>query len=307
MLPPRVRRASINWGDRAFHGITTGFALLIAALVALLVLELATESVPALSRFGPGFLASTSWNPVTGEFGALPFIYGTLATSALALALAWPIGVGAAAFLTELAPRFVRSILGTMVEMLAAVPSVVYGLWGVFVLVPLLRERVEPWLIERLGVLPVFSGPPFGLGVFAAGLLLAVMILPTLASVSREAMSAVPRGQREALLALGATRWEVIRAVVLAQARSGLVAATVLALGRALGETMATVMVIGNSPSINVSIFAPASTMASVIANDFNEATGLQKAVLLELGLILLVVSLAVNTAARLMAARSTR
>lgn len=302
-----VRPRSRNQGDRFFKWVTTAFALVILAIAALIVYSLAAAAVPAVQRFGIGFLFSRDWNPVSNEYGSLPFAYGTLVSSLLALIIAAPVSVGVAAFLTELAPRWLRAPVGFLVELLAAVPSVIYGLWGIFVLVPWLRQTVQPALIDRLGVIPLFEGPAYGLGMSAAALILAVMITPTIASLSRDIMAAVPRNQKEALLALGATRWEVIRTVVLPQARSGILGATVLGLGRALGETMAVVMVIGNNPDINLSIFAPAATMASIITNEFNEATGLRRSVLLEIGLLLFLVSLVLNVGARLLVWRVSR
>lgn len=302
-----ARPASRNQGDRVFRWITGAFALVILLLVVLIVYSLVVQSVPAFRRFGIGFLFSRNWNPVTNHYGALPFVYGTLASSLIALIIAVPVSIGVAAFLVELAPRWMRGPVGFLVELLAAVPSVIYGLWGIFVLTPWLRKTVEPALIDTLGFIPIFKGPAIGIGLFAAGLILAIMVTPTIASLSRDIMDAVPRNQKEALLALGATRWEVIRTVLLPQARSGIIGAAVLGLGRALGETMAVTMVIGNSPDIKTSIFAPAATMASVIANEFNEATGLRRSVLIEIGLFLFLISLVLNAVARLLVWRVTR
>jgi phosphate transport system permease protein len=239
---------------------------------------------------------------VAESFGALPFIYGTLVSSALALLIAVPLGIGSAVFLAELAPFWMRGPIAFLVEMLAAIPSVVYGLWGIFVLAPLLRVWVQPALGASLGFLPLFQGPPYGVGMLAAGIILAIMVVPFIATVSREVLLAVPRTQREAALALGATGWETTRLAVLRYARSGLVGAVLLGLGRALGETMAVTMVIGNRAEISASLFAPGYTMASVLANEFTEATSdLYLSALVEIGLILLVLTIVVNALARLL------
>ena len=264
--------------------------------------EMVSASRLSLTHFGWHFLVGSTWDPVAEVFGALPFIFGTLASSLLALFIAVPVALGAAIFLSELAPLGLARPLGFLVEMLAAVPSVVYGLWGIFVLAPWLRETVEPALGHVFGFLPFFSGPALGTDLFAGGLILAIMILPTISSVSREVLRAVPLTLREAALALGATRWETVRVAVLPTARSGIVGATVLGLGRALGETMAVTMVIGNRPQIPHSLFAPAYTLASVIANEFSEATGdLHLSALAEMGLILFGVSVVLNGIARLL------
>jgi phosphate transport system permease protein len=239
---------------------------------------------------------------VAEQFGALPFIFGTVVSSLLALMIAVPVGIGAAIYLSELAPKAVRPPLTFLVELLAAIPSVVYGLWGIFILAPWLRTWVEPILGRTLGFLPLFQGPPYGVGMLAAGLILAIMIVPFITAVSREVLLAVPRTQREAALALGATGWETTRLAVLRYGRSGLLGAVLLGLGRALGETMAVTMLIGNRPEISLSLFAPGYTMASVIANEFTEATSdLYLGALIEIGLLLLVLTLAVNALARLL------
>lgn len=289
-----------NLGDRLFRWLTAGFALAIVLLLAAMALQLLRAAAPALGTFGPGFVVSQHWDPVRDQFGALPFIYGTVVSSLLALVLAVPVGLGIAIFLAELAPDGVRKVMGFVVELLAAVPSVIYGLWGIFVLAPWLRNTVEPALGRALGFLPFFRGPHQGIGMLAAALILAIMILPTIASVSREVLRAVPDTLREGALALGATRWEAIKRAVLPAARSGLVGAVILGLGRALGETMAVTMVIGNRPEIAVSLFAPGYTMASVIANEFTEATGdLYLAALAAIGFLLFVVTLLLNVVAR--------
>ena len=287
-------------GDRTF-----GLALRLVAAGTLLVgvglvISLAWGSRLAIREFGFRFLFTSVWDPVVGEFGALPFIYGTLVSSALAMLIAVPLGLGAAIYLAELAPQWVRAPITFLIEMLAAVPSVVYGLWGIFVLVPWLRKVVQPALGATLGFLPLFQGPPYGIGMLAAGLILSIMVIPFVTSVSREVLLAVPDLQREAALGLGATRWETTRIAVLRYGRTGLVGAILLGLGRALGETMAVTMVIGNRPEIAASLFAPRYTMASVLANEFTEATSdLYLSALFEIGLLLLVVTMIVNALAR--------
>ena len=250
----------------------------------------------------------SAWNPVTNEFGALPFIYGTIVSSLVALALAVPLAVGVAVFITEMCPKMLRGPLSFVTELLAAIPSVVYGLWAIFVLVPLLHNYVNPLLIKVLGWTGLFTAPDFGIGMFAAGVILAIMILPIISSLTREVMSAVPHAQREAVLALGATRWEMIRVGVLRNARIGIVGAVILGLGRALGETMAVAMVIGSSPTISKSLLAPAATMASVIANEFAEASDdTYRSALIEIGLALFLVTIVVNIFARLLVWAVTR
>ncbi|HEY3445436.1 MAG TPA: phosphate ABC transporter permease subunit PstC [Myxococcales bacterium] len=291
-----------NLGDLVFRRLTAAFALVVVLLLAAMALELARASALSLGKFGWGFVGSTAWDPVRETFGALPFVYGTVVSSLLALALAVPVSLGVAVFLAELAGPRLRTAMSFVVELLAAVPSVIYGLWGVFVLAPWLRETVEPLLARALGFLPLFSGPHHGVGMLAAGLILAIMILPTIASVSREVLRAVPDTLREGALALGATRWEALRTVVLPAARSGITGAVVLGLGRALGETMAVTMVIGNRPEIAASLFAPGYTMASVVANEYTEATGdLYLSALSEIGLLLFAVTLLLNVVARLL------
>lgn len=251
-------------------------------------------------------MAGTDWNPVTDSFGALPVIFGTVVSSALALLLSTPVSVGVALFLTEVAPRRLAGVLGFLVEMLAAIPSVVYGLWGIFVLAPWLRTTVQPWLGAKLGFLPLFQGPPFGLGMLAAGVVLAIMITPTISAICREVFRAVPASQREAARALGATPWETIRMSVFRSSTLGISGAVTLGLGRALGETMAVTMVIGNRAEISKSLFAPAQTMASVIANEYTEATSdIHLSALAAVGLTLFGVSLIINTGARLLVWRT--
>jgi len=302
-LPPQAisrRRAAL--GDRIYRACVLASVWLVLVLAAGLVAALAWESREALGAFGLRFLVTSHWDPVAGEFGALPFIYGTLLSSLLALLIAVPLSLGAAIFLADLAPAWIRPPVAFLIEMLAAVPSVVYGLWGIFVLVPWLRDWVQPALGRTLGFLPLFQGPPYGIGMLAAGLILSIMVVPYITSVSREVLLAVPGSQREAALGLGATRWEATRIAVLRYGRSGLIGAILLGLGRALGETMAVTMVIGNRPEIAASLFAPGYTMASVLANEFTEATSdLYVSALVEIGLLLLVITVLVNGLARLL------
>jgi phosphate transport system permease protein len=301
-------RREVNLGDRVFRLITAGFGVAIILVIAGMTLEMIRASSLSIARFGIGFVFSSEWDPVRGEFGALPFIYGTLVSSLLALLIAVPISLGVATYLAELAPAWIRNPFGFVVELLAAIPSVVYGLWGIFVLAPWLRDTVQPGLAEGLGFLPLFTGAPRGYGMLAGGLILAIMILPTIASVSRDVMRAVPTVFREGALALGATRWEAISTGVFPIARSGIVGAIVLGLGRALGETMAVTMVIGNRAEISASLFAPSATMASVVANEYTEAADdLYLSALSELGLLLFVVTLLLNILARVLVWRVGR
>ena len=298
LLPP----VGSPWADRTFKWAALLAALTIVALIVLVGWELYTGSRLAIARFGTGFFFSTKWNPVTDQYGALPFIFGTLVSSLIALVIAVPLGVATALFLTELAPQKIRQPIITLIEMLAAVPSVIFGMWGIFVLVPWLRDHLFVWLKTSLGFLPFFQGQIFGPSIMAGGIVVAIMILPIVTSISREILRSVPDLQREAAYALGATRWEVIRIAVLSYARRGLLGAAVLGLGRALGETMAVTMVIGNRPEISASLFSPGYTLASVIANEFTEATSdLYLNSLFELGLVLLGVTILVNIAAQLM------
>jgi phosphate transport system permease protein len=277
-------------------------SIVVPVALVIIVLVLLVQAQPAIQHFGPSFIWKTAWNPVKLDFGALPFIYGTLLTSAIALAIALPVGVGVAVFLAEPGAARVRSAIGLGVELLAAIPSVVYGIWALYVMAPFVLEHIEVPASARLGLIPFFAGPPRATSLFSASLVLAVMILPTLAAVSRDVIKAVPGGLREASVALGATWTETIWRVILPTALPGIFGATVLALGRALGETIAVTMVIGNRPAIQASWFAPAYTLASVIANEFAEATGkLYSAALVELGLILILVTLAVNLGAQLL------
>lgn len=264
--------------------------------------------MPALRHFGWSFLASRDWDPVLDSFGALPYIYGTLVSSLLALALAVPVALGIAIALSELTPLWIRRPLGFIIELLAAIPSVIYGLWGIFVLAPWLRDSVQPLLGKTLGFLPFFQGTPRGFGLMAGSLILAIMILPTIASVSRDVMEAVPGTLREAALGLGATRWETVWKVVLPCAKSGILGAIILGLGRALGETMAVTMLIGNRPEISLSLFNPSYSLASVIANEYAEASGdLYLSALTEIGLILFGVTVLLNILARILIWRVSR
>src|SRR5882757_1244111 len=282
--------------------------LAVVALLGLIVWELIARSQLSWHAFGWSFFVRSDWNPVEDQFGALPFIYGTLVSSLLSLVIAVPLAVGVAVFITEMCPVGLRGILSFTTELLAAIPSVIYGLWAIFVLVPLLRTYVQPLLATTLGWTGLFTGPPYGIGMLAAGVILAIMIIPIISSITREVLTVVPQHQREAVLALGATRWEMIRMGVLRNARAGIVGAVILGLGRALGETMAVTMVIGNRPEIAKSLFAPGYTMASVLANEFTEATGdTYLSALIEIGLALFLVTIVVNALARLMVWSVTR
>lgn len=302
MAHRRKRGLTPRQGDRLFAWLTGFIAAGGIITVGYLAWHLSGPASLAWELFGPGFFTSTEWNQVTAQFGALPYIFGTLVTSLLALLLAAPVSVAVAVFLVEWCPRRLAPPLAAAVELLAAIPSIVYGLWGLFVLIPLLRESVQPWLQKVLGFLPFFQGPPIGAGLLAASVVLAVMIVPTITSIAREVIATIPNDQREAALALGATRWEMIRIGVLPAARSGLLGAALLGLGRALGEAMAVAMVIGNRPVLSASLFSPGYTLASVIANEFAEAaTDAHIAALMELGLILLAVSVLLTLGARLL------
>jgi phosphate transport system permease protein len=295
-------------GDELAYGFTLIFALSIIAITLALVWQLWVHSSPAREKFGLGFITSTMWNPVTDQYGALPFIYGTVITSFLGLLISVPLGVGAAIFLSELAPPKVSNTLTFLVELLAAVPSVIFGLLAIFTLVPLMRDYVEPAIQSVTGSLPLFSGHIFGYGYFTAGVILSIMTFPYIISVSREALMAVPREQREAALALGATQWESTWQAVLPFARLGIIGSIFLALARALGETMAVTMVIGNDNSIHASLFAPGQTIAAVIANEFTEATGnTYLSALVELGLVLFVLTMVINGLAQLLILVTTK
>jgi len=288
--------------DAVFGVLILLTAASVFAIVVFVLWELIDKSRLSLHQFGMGFFVGHDWDPVNDQYGAMPFIFGTLVSSFLALLLAIPLSVGVAVYVTEMCPVRLRAIISFLVELLAAIPSVIYGLWAIFVLAPLLRDYLEPFLAKTLGWTGLFTGPMYGIGMLAAGIILAIMIVPIIASITREVLTAVPQNQREAVLALGATRWEMIRMGVLRNARIGIVGGIILGLGRALGETMAVTMVIGNRPEIAKSLFAPGYTMASVIANEFSEATGdLYLSALVEIGLALFIVTLIVNALARLL------
>jgi phosphate transport system permease protein len=298
----QTRPRSSRMPDSVFRVLIWVTAASVFAIVLFIVYELVDKSRLSLHQFGLSFFWGHDWDPVNDQYGAVPFIYGTLVSSFLALLLAVPLSIGVAVFLTEMCPVRLRSVISFLVELLAAIPSVIYGLWAVFVLAPLLRDYLEPFLAKTLGWTGLFTGPIYGIGMLAAGIILAIMIVPIICSITREVLSAVPQNQREAVLALGATRWEMIRMGVLRNARIGIVGAIILGLGRALGETIAVTMVIGNRPEVSKSLFAPGYTMASVIANEFTEATGdLYLSALVEIGLALFLVTLIVNALARLL------
>ncbi len=285
--------------DGVYRGALAAAAGVIFLVVALIVLEIARGAMPSIRTIGWGFLAQREWDPVADHYGALPYIYGTLVSSLIALVLAVPLGLGSAVFLAELAKGRVAAIVSFVIELLAAIPSIVYGIWGFFVLAPWLRNALEPWLVAHFGYLPLFRGTPFGIGMLNAGIVLAIMIIPTIVSISREVLLAIPRSLREASLALGATRAEAI-VVTLDAAKPGILGSIVLALGRALGETMAVTMVIGNTNRISASLLDPSATMASVIANEFTEATGsLYLSALIQIALVLFGVTILVNALAR--------
>jgi phosphate transport system permease protein len=294
--------AAVATADRIFLFVVRAAVGLFVLLVAMLFVELVRGSWVSIHAFGLKFLWTSQWNPVTQQFGALPLIYGTLVSSLIAIVLAGVVGILAAAYLAEFAPSWLARPLGFVIELLAAVPSVVFGLWGLFVLAPFVRNALGPFLQHTLGFLPIFQGPISGVGMLTAGLVLALMILPTVTAISREVIVAIGSDLREASMSLGATKWETVARIVLPASRVGIFGAIVLALGRALGETIATTMVIGNRPQIAASLFAPSYTLASVIANEFTEANGaVYVSALVELGLLLFIVSFIVNALARLM------
>ena len=301
-------RAPRVWPDRVFHGLMLACGMAVLAVVGVIIYELVTKGELAWHAFGWKFFVAHDWDPVNDQFGALPFVYGTIVSSLLALAISVPLAVGVAIFITEMCPRWLKGPLAFTTELLAAIPSVIYGLWAIFVMVPLLRQYLEPWLGRYLGWTGLFEGAPYGIGMLAAGIILAIMIVPIISSITREVMTAVPQQQREAVLALGATRWEMIRMGVLRNARAGILGGVILGLGRALGETMAVTMVIGNRPEIARSLFAPGYTMASVIANEFSEATGdLYLSSLVQVGLALFLVTIVVNILAQFLVWTVTR
>jgi phosphate transport system permease protein len=303
-----IKAGDSRVADRAFYYAMLACALSVIAIVGLIVYELITKSSLSWHAFGLKFFFRSEWDPVNDQYGALPFVYGTIVSSALALIIAVPLAIGVAVYITEMSPRWLRGSLAFTTELLAAIPSVIYGLWAIFVLVPLLRQYLQPWLAKYFGWTSLFEGPPYGIGMLAAGIILAIMVVPIVSSITREVMTAVPQQQREAVLALGATRWEMIRTGVLRNARAGIAGGVILGLGRALGETMAVTMVIGNRPEIAKSLFAPGYTMASVIANEFSEATGdLYLSALVEVGLALFIVTILVNIVAQFLVWTVTR
>src|SRR6202035_5579169 len=303
-----LKAGNSHVADSIFHFAMLACGLCVLALVGLIIYELMSGSRLSWHAFGLKFFFRSEWDPVNEQFGALPFVYGTLVSSFLALLLAVPLAIGVAVYITEMSPRWLRGALAFTTELLAAIPSVIYGLWAIFVLVPLLRQYLEPWLAKYLGWTGLFEGTPYGIGMLAAGIILAIMVVPIISSITREVMTAVPQQQREAVLALGATRWEMIRTGVLRNARAGILGGVILGLGRALGETMAVTMVIGNRPEIASSLFAPGYTMASVIANEFSEATGnTYLSALIEIGLALFIVTIIVNILAQFLVWTVTR
>jgi len=304
----RLRTKESFLADAAFRTVVIICAVVLVSIVGLIFFELVSQSRLTLDKFGFKFLVKAIWDPVDEDFGALPFIYGTLVSSLVALVIAVPLSLATALFLTEICPRRLRAILSLLVELLAAIPSVIYGLWGIFVLAPFLRRYVEPFLAKYLGWSGLFGGPKYGFGMLAAGVILAIMILPIISSITREVITAVPRQQREAALALGATKWEMLRMAVLRNARAGIMGAIILGLGRAFGETMAVTMVIGNRPEISRSLFAPGYTLASVVANEFSEAFAkTHLSALMEAALILFAITLVVNAMAMLLVWSITR
>jgi len=297
----RRARTGENPKDLLFENATALFAFGVLALTLLLFGLLVRESLPSIRRFGASFFVSQTWDPVAGEFGALPFIYGTLVSSFIAVLIAVPLGVGSAIFINEFAPEWLKTPVSFLAELLAAIPSVIYGLWGIFVLVPVMRDWFMKPAASLLGWIPLFRGPVYGPSVLAAGVLLSIMIVPFILSVSREVLATIPLVQKEAVLSLGGTRWEMIRIVVGQHCIPGIFGATVIGLGRALGETMAVTMVIGNRPEAVLSVFSPGYSMAAVIANEFAEATGdVHLAALVEIGLVLFLLTFVVNVAAKL-------
>lgn len=289
-------------GDLIFRATTTLFAFSILIILALMLAEMTVESLPSIRKFGWKFIVGSEWDAVQGVFGALPYLYGSVVSSVLALLLATPLSIGAAIFITEICPKRWGGLIAPLVELLAAIPSVIYGLWGVLIMAPWLQSTVEPFLIDHFGFLPFFQGAPYGVSMLAAVFILMIMVVPIITSITREVLLAVPLSQKEAAISLGATRWETIRIAILPYGKSGILGAAILGLGRAVGETMAVTMVIGNAPKISASLLSPAYTMPSVIANEFAETTSkLHGSALMEIGLILLVVTLVINALARLL------
>ena len=305
----RQRRQVGAFGDRLFHGITGVSAILVLALIGGIALSLVVGAWPALQKFGFGFITSDSWNPVTDEYGAIVAIYGTLVSSAIAMIIAVPVSFGIALFVTELAPRWLRRPISTAIELLAAIPSIIYGMWGLFVFAPFMAEHIQPWLLDTFGEVPglglLIAGPPIGIGVFTAGLILAIMVIPFITAVMRDTFEVVPGVLKESSYALGATTWEVLRSVILPYTKTGVVGGIMLGLGRALGETMAVTFVIGNSHNISAGLFNPGNSIAATLANEFTEADGeMYTSSLIALGLVLFVITLIVLSLARLLLMR---
>ncbi len=296
-------------GDRLFHGITGLSAILVLAVIIGIAISLLIGAWPALMKFGLGFLTSDSWNPVTNDYGALVAIYGTLVTSLIAMLIAVPVSFGIALFVTELSPRWLRRPISTAIELLAAIPSIIYGMWGLFVFAPFMSNYVQPWLLDTFEHVPLLgsliAGPPIGIGVFTAGLILAIMVIPFITAVMRDTFEVVPGVLKESSYALGATTWEVVRSVILPYTKTGVVGGIMLGLGRALGETMAVTFVIGNSHNINLGLFYPGNSIAATLANEFTEADGqMYTSALIALGLVLFVITLIVLSLARLLLMR---
>ena len=312
LLQDESRRRALSrfaLGDSLFRGATFGAAVLVLVLLGGVILSLAIGSFPALTKFGAGFLTTQSWNPVTEKFGAIAPIYGTIMTSIIAMLIGIPVSFGIAIFLTELCPYPLRRPIGTAIELLAGIPSIIYGIWGLFVFAPFLQTTLQPFLIDTFADVPflnaMFAGPPYGIGVFTAGLILAIMVLPFITAITRDVFATVPPVLKEAAYGVGCTTWEVVRNVVLPYTRVGVIGGIMLGLGRALGETMAVTFVIGNAHRISSSILAPGTTISATIANEFNEAVGeIYTSSLIALGLILFVITLVVLALARLMLMR---
>ncbi len=307
-----ARAARGKWGDPLFRNLTRFFALLVAVLLLGILVSLFRGSLPAFHKFGWRFLSSREWNPVTEVFGALPVLYGTLMTSAIAMLLGVPVSFGIALFITELCPKWLRQPLGVAIELLAAIPSIIYGMWGLFVLAPLLSTYIQPWMTEHLGNWPgigqLFQGPPLGIGVFTAGLILAVMVIPYITAVMRDVFETVPAVLKESAYALGTTTWEVVWNVVLPSTRVGVAGGIMLGLGRALGETMAVTFVIGNAHDLNTSLFMPGNTISSNLANEFTEAVGsIYTSSLIALGFLLFVITFIVLALSKLLLLRLQR
>jgi len=301
IFPDKEIKGRRKFGDIFFENLTLIFALILVGLVVFIGIEMFLDSAESREKFGFGFIFSSNWNPVTEEFGALPFIYGTIASSMIALIISLPISIGVAVFLSEIVHKSVRTPISFLIEILAAIPSIVYGFWGIFVLAPFMRTTIQPFLQSTLGFLPFFKGSMYGTGLLTASVILAIMITPIISAITRDVLKAIPVSQREAAYALGATKWEAIKMALL-NARSGILGGSVLGLGRAIGETMAVTMVIGNKSQIVASLFEPAYSMASVIANQFAEASGsMHISSLIQIGLILFGVTFIINSLARLL------